>query len=65
MIIVSKCMLQNFREPRAEPRASRVEPTPGSVRGSALQLVHRLTSRAKLLLGSARLDSLPTLDVKN
>ena len=54
MMIVSKCMLQNFREPWAEPRASRAEPIPGSARGSALQLARRLTSRAKSLLGSAR-----------
>ena len=37
--------------PRA---ASRAEPTPGSARGSALQLALRLTSRANPLLGSAR-----------
>ena len=54
MMIISKCMLQNFREPRAEPRASRAEPIPGSAHGSALQLAHRFTSQAKPLLGSAR-----------
>ena len=53
-MIVSKCMLQNFHEPRVEPRASRAESTPGLARGSALQLALQLTSRANPLLGSAR-----------